>query len=87
MRDGIALAHRRVPAVALVTRDFWAQGNFVAKATGMPEVPRVMLPHPVAGTGEAAMGNVAKTIAPSIVAALRGEVKGEVPLPASPPSA
>ena len=71
----------RYPAVSLVTRDFWAQGNFVARASGMPEAPRVMLPHPVAGTGKVAMAEVAQAVAPSIVAALRGEVKGEVRLP------
>ncbi|MDX1382634.1 MAG: hypothetical protein R3190_03265 [Thermoanaerobaculia bacterium] len=80
MRDGIAFARRDVPAVALVTEDFWAQGNFVARASGMPEAPRVMLPHPVAGTGEAAMAAAARRVAPAIVAALRGERKGEIPL-------
>ena len=73
---------REIPAVALVTREFWAQGNFVAKAAGMPDVPRVMLPHPVAGTGEAGMTAAARRVAPAIVAALAGEVKGEVPLEA-----
>ena len=27
-----------------------------SKAAGMPDIPRVVLPHPVAGTGEARMG-------------------------------
>ena len=64
--------------VALVTEDFWPQGNFVARAFGMPEVPRVELPHPVAGTGDEAMKRVAAAIVPRVLAALRGEVKGEV---------
>ena len=38
----------------------------------MPDVPRVLLPHPVAGTGEAAMRAVAERIAPTVAAALRG---------------
>ena len=33
----------------------------------MPEVPRVKLPHPVAGTGEDKMAEVASDITPSIV--------------------
>jgi hypothetical protein len=61
--------------VALVTEDFWAQGDFVARAFGMPEVPRVMLPHPVAGTGEEAMRRVARAIAPNVLAALSGRVQ------------
>ncbi|MEE2777500.1 MAG: hypothetical protein VYE73_12160 [Acidobacteriota bacterium] len=80
MRDGISFARRQVPAVALVTEDFWPQGNFVAKAFGMPDVPRVMLPHPVSGSGDAAMTTVAAEIAPAILAVLGGALKGEVPL-------
>ena len=71
--------------MALVTEDFWAQGNFVARASGMPEIPRVMLPHPVAGTGEEAMRRVAEQIAPRILAALSGELKGESPLAGKAP--
>lgn len=72
MRDGIELARRGLPAVALVTEAFWPQGDFVAKAVGMPGVPRVRLPHPVAGSGTEAMARVAKEIAPEVVAALEG---------------
>ncbi len=35
----------------------------------MPEVPRVRLPHPVAGTGDAAMAVVSAAIVPSILGA------------------
>lgn len=72
MRDGINLARRGVPAVALVTDDFWPQGDFMASSLGMPDVPRVRLPHPVAGTGEANMRRIAQEIAPLIVDALKG---------------
>ena len=72
MRDGIAIARRGRPAVALVTEKFWPQGDFVAAADGMPDVPRVRLPHPVAGSGRDAMARVAKEIAPEIVAVLQG---------------
>ena len=78
MRDGIAFARRGIPVVALVTEDFSAQGDFVARASGMPEVPRVLLPHPVAGTGEAAMRRVAAEIGPVVLGALEGEVKGRI---------
>ena len=78
MRDGIAFARRGLPVVVLVTEDFRAQGEFVARSFGMPDVPRVLLPHPVAGTGEAAMRRVAEAITPTVLAALRGDVKGEI---------
>lgn len=58
--------------MALVTDDFWAQGDFVARSVGLPDLPRVRLPHPVAGTGGAAMARVAEDVAPAIVDALAG---------------
>ncbi len=67
MRDGINLANLGIPAVALVTEEFWAQRDFVAQSLGMPGVPRMKLPHPVAGTGIANMREVAESIAPLVI--------------------
>ena len=72
MRDGINLANLGIPAVALVTEEFWAQGDFVAQSLGMPGVPRIKLPHPVAGTGVANMREVAESVAPMVITALEG---------------
>ena len=72
MRDGVLIARRGIPAVALVTDDFWAQGDFVARSVGLPDLPRVRLPHPVAGTGSAAMAQVADDVASTILDALAG---------------
>ena len=73
MRDGVTLARRGVPSVALVTTDFWPQGDFVARSVGMPDVPRVELPHPVASTGKAHMREVAEQIRDALLRALTGE--------------
>ena len=70
MRDGINLARLGIPTVALVTEDFWPQGDFIAKSFGMSDIPRVRLPHPVAGTGSANLRKVAEEIAPQVLAAL-----------------
>ena len=70
MRDGIHIARLGIPAVALVTDDFWEQGDFVAKSFGMPDVPRVRLPHPVAGTGIDNLRAIAERVVPNILAAL-----------------
>lgn len=70
MRDGINLAKLGTPAVALVTEEFWPQGDFVAQSLGMPDVPRVKLPHPVAGTGTEAMRQIAESVAAAVIAAL-----------------
>lgn len=61
-----------IPAVSLVTEKFWPQGDFVANSLGMPDLPRVQLPHPVAGTGTDNMRRVAETMAERIIAALKG---------------
>ena len=70
MRDGINLAKLGVPAVALVTEEFWPQGDFVAQSLGMPEIPRVQLPHPIAGTGTQEIHKIAQSMAPAVIAAL-----------------
>lgn len=66
------MARRDVPAVALVTEEFRAQGDFIATSFGMPDIPRVQLPHPVAGTGIDNHRLVAEKIAAELVAALEG---------------
>ena len=70
MRDGINLANLGIPAVALVTEKFWTQGDFVAQSLGMSGIPRVQLPHPVAGTGTANMREIAEAVAPQVLRAL-----------------
>ncbi len=64
------MARQGVPAVALVTTAFWPQGDFVARSVGMPDIPRVELPHPVAGTGTANMQQVANSVVGEVIAAL-----------------
>ncbi len=72
MRDGIELARRGVPSVALVTEAFWPQAEFVARASGMPAAPRVRLPHPVAGAGRERMAAVARELRAEVLAGLAG---------------
>ena len=73
MRDGINIARKGTPAVALVTEEFWPQGDFIARSVGMPNVPRVQLPHPVAGSGIENMALVATATVPDILRAWRGD--------------
>jgi hypothetical protein len=67
VRDGINLALRSVPTVALITEPFWAQSEFVSRSLGMPDIPRIKLPHPVAGVGHESMSAIAAGIAPAIL--------------------
>jgi hypothetical protein len=73
VRDGIELARRDRAVVALVSEPFWQQGELIALSNGMPDVPRLRLPHPVAGSGAEAMAGLAATLVPRIVAVLRGQ--------------
>ena len=73
MRDGYKIAMKGMPVVALVTEDFWSQGNFVAKSLGMPDVPRVKLPHPVAGLGEKKIGAIAQNVVDTILDSFTNE--------------
>jgi hypothetical protein len=77
VRDGVKFARKGIPAVALVTSEFWAQGDFVARSVGMPDVPRVMLPHPVAATGAENLRRVAASIRDEIIARLAGQGRND----------
>lgn len=57
--------------MTLVTEKFMTQGNFVARSVGMPTIPRLELPHPVAGSGDKNMTRVAAQIVPEIIDMLR----------------
>ena len=70
MRDGVFAARLGLPAVAILTEEFVIQGDFVARAVGMPAIPRVIIEHPVSGTGRENLQRVADEVAPRLVAAL-----------------
>jgi hypothetical protein len=71
-RDAVSLARAGLPVTALISEKFWLASAFVARSVGMPEVPRVRLPHPVAGTGDARIGEIAAAAAPEILKAWEG---------------
>ena len=77
MRDGIQLALRDIPTVALVTEPFWQQGDLIALSSGMPDIPRVRLPHPIAGSSASEMMALADEITPRLIAVLQGEELGD----------
>lgn len=70
MRDGVFVAREGVPAVAILTEEFVVQGEFVARAVGMPAIPRVVIEHPVSGTGKANIQRVADEVTPKLLKAL-----------------
>lgn len=73
-RDAVNLARAGIPVAALITQKFTEASGFVARSVGMPDVPRVQLPHPVAGTGHARITEIAREVAPAIVASWQSRV-------------
>jgi len=45
----------------------------VAKSLGMPDLPRVKLPHPVAGLGEAKITGIADSVVETILNSFENE--------------
>ena len=56
--------------MAIITEEFVTQGGFVARAVGMPAIPRVVIEHPVSGTGKANLRRVAEEVTPRLLKAL-----------------
>lgn len=71
-RDAVNLARAGIPACALVSEKFWESAAFVSRSVGMPDVPRVQLPHPTAGTGAARLAEIAQAAVPHLIEAWRG---------------
>jgi hypothetical protein len=75
-QDNLAFAALSFPTVALVTEKFRDEALFLARAGGIPDIPFVFLPHPVAGRPEVFHKALARAIAPAILEALaQGTVK------------
>ena len=67
MRDGVLVARAGIPAIAVVTEEFREQAVHVARAAGMPGIPRAMIEHPVSGTGRENIMRVARELAPRLL--------------------
>ena len=75
MRDWINIAKAGTPVVALVTEKFLEQSVFVSQSLGLPNLPRVLLPHPVAGSTDKEMNKIAFSVVPKIITALEGTIE------------
>lgn len=70
MRDSAELAREGVPVATIVTTKFVTEARFVARATGIPALPIVVVPHPVAGRDAAYQRRLATEIVPALLEAL-----------------
>lgn len=74
MRGAIDLAKRGTPVVGLITEAFWSEADYLSTGMGMPDVPRIKLPHPTAGIGTVAMQQLASDLVPVILRAWEGRL-------------
>jgi len=70
IRDAANIARSGTPVVSIVTTKFVDEAHFVARATGIPDLPLVVVPHPVAGRDESYQRGIARQIAGSLLEAL-----------------
>jgi hypothetical protein len=57
--------------VALITEKFWAQSQFIARSAGISDLPRLMLPYPIAGEPDSAIAAIAQKYAGPMLGMLR----------------
>ena len=73
MGDSIKIALRNTPVVALIGDKFWEQSVLVARAQGLPDLPRVKFPYPLAGSGADNLHRVAVAVVDEVLRALNME--------------
>lgn len=71
VHDGVLLAREGKPVCVLVTARFRDEALFLAKALGLPDMPFVFLPHPVAGRTADWHQELADKIADDVMRALK----------------
>jgi hypothetical protein len=69
IRDAANIARSGVPVISIVTTKFVDEARFVARATGIPDLPMVIVPHPVAGRDQDYQRGIAGQIAGPILEA------------------
>lgn len=69
------LARSGVPVAVLVTEEFEEEARFVGRACGMPGVPMIVLPHPVAGMPAQFQEAIAERVAPECLGLLEGTTR------------
>jgi hypothetical protein len=65
--DGILLERRGVPAAAICTEVFVANGKAIAEAHGAPDYPFALVPHPLASATAPELVRRAKDVFPEVL--------------------
>ena len=72
LRDVAAFEQLGIPAVLVASDVFRDGADAQAAALGLPELRRVLLPHPIQNRTDEEVTALADTFAPAVLAALRG---------------
>ena len=67
MHDAISAEKLGIPAAAVITDRFEATARAMASASGMPDYPFVIIPHPIAGNTDDALRAKAETVYAALV--------------------
>jgi hypothetical protein len=65
--DGILLERRGIPAAAICTDLFVANGKVIAEAHGAPDYPFALVPHPLASASPTELAREAKAVLPEVL--------------------
>lgn len=77
VHDGVLLAREGVPVAVLVTERFREEALFLARALGLPDLPFVFIPYPIAGQDAAWQRRLAEAIAPLVLTALTDGISAD----------
>jgi hypothetical protein len=70
VRDAAELSRSGLPVVILVADRFASTARAAARTAQVESVPIVLLPYPLAGTGDANLARVAREVTPALLHAL-----------------
>jgi hypothetical protein len=75
VRDAAELSRSGLPVVVLVADRFVSTTRAAARTAHAESVPIVLLPYPLAGTGDANLARVAREVTPAVLRALGAAVR------------
>ena len=67
MHDAISLEKKGVPTVAVISEAFVGNANMVARLSGIPDYPYMVLPHPVSSLDEQGIQKLLTAYFPQIL--------------------
>ena len=67
MHDGITLEKRGIPSVVVISEAFVQNAKAIAKLSGIPDCPFVVVPHPVSSLDGEGLDELARRFFPQVL--------------------